>query len=154
MTDPALTGALTRVAELMADARGSWWVIGSAAVALHGAPVTVTRDVDVLADPGDMAMLAAKTGTAAMSGVADERFRSAQMLTLDGPLAIELFADFDVRGGNGTWRRLGPVTRVMVDHDGMMLPVPEKTELIDILTRFARPKDLARAALLRAGPRR
>jgi hypothetical protein len=43
----ALGETLARVADALAGARHPWWIIGSAAVALHGADVTV-GDVDVL----------------------------------------------------------------------------------------------------------
>jgi hypothetical protein len=62
-----------------------WWLIGSAAMAAHGAPVPV-RDIDVLLGLTDAAALLTARGLAA-AGVPDGRFRS------------ELFASWDAAGG-------------------------------------------------------
>ena len=45
---PPLRAALIEVAAIMAPARHDWWVIASAALALHGADPGPVRDIDVL----------------------------------------------------------------------------------------------------------
>ena len=124
-------------------------MIGSAAVALHGAAVAVDHDVDVLIDARDMPSLAARTGMRPEPGVANDRFHSEHVLQLnDLPLPLDLFADLRVRTG-GKWRRLRPRIRLPVSAGDTTVFVPAVAELIDILTLLNREKDLARATLLR-----
>lgn len=54
---------------------------------------------------------------------------------------------FEVRGPEG-WCAVQPVTRQPIDWEGIALFVPARAELVALLRRFGRAKDLARAALL------
>jgi len=61
--DPALTAPLAAVAAAASEAAGHWWVIGSAAAALHGAEAGLVGDVDLLfAEPGDARRMLAGWG--------------------------------------------------------------------------------------------
>ncbi|TCP37340.1 hypothetical protein [Sphingomonas sp. BK235] len=142
-----LAATLDVVAEALRDARAPWWVIGSAAAWLHGAATTVD-DVDVLLGGDDArAMIAGWTGRVTL-GAAGERFRSSPIARLSGAaLPIEVMTGLHVRVADG-WRAVAPATRTPVGR----VYVPERGELIAILTLFGRQKDRHRVELLRAGP--
>ena len=125
-----------------------WWLIGSAAMAAHGAPVPV-RDIDVLLGLTDAAALLTARGLAA-AGVPDGRFRSELFASWDAaPFTVELFAGFHVRDGDG-WRRLVPETREARNIGNVEVFVPAIAELIAWGRLFDRPKDREREPLLRA----
>ncbi|MDR6789589.1 hypothetical protein J2Y58_002962 [Sphingomonas sp. BE138] len=138
-----LRAALSQVAAALRGAEDPWWVIGSAAVRLHGAD-TAVADVDVLVSARDAArMLAAWPGTVTI-GAASARFRSHPFARAEGgAMPVEVMAELEVRA-DGAWRPVRPVSRVPIG--GVF--VPERAELAAILLSFGRPKDLARAALL------
>lgn len=137
-----LTTTLSQVAAALRAAHDPWWVIGSAAVWLHGVGTAVS-DVDVLTSASDArAMLAAWPD--AVIGAAGERFRSQPYARLPGRgLPIEIMAGLEVRVGH-IWRAVRPMTRTA--RGGVF--VPERAELVAILRLFGRDKDLRRAALL------
>jgi hypothetical protein len=138
---------LVAVAEALNEAREDWWLIGGAAVALHGLAIDVA-DVDVLVSPRDMHGLIAKLGVVAEQGVPVDKVRSdiwARWTAL--PLVVDLMAGLHVRHGE-TWTRVAPETRQAVTVDGHALYVPSRAELVDILRLFGRPKDLERARRL------
>ena len=58
--------------------------------------------------------------------------------------AVDLMTGLEVWVGE-RWTRVTPGTRQAVDVDGRTLYVPARSELIDILRLFGRPKDLERA---------
>lgn len=138
-----LATALHHVALAAAGARDPWWIIGSAAVALHGARTEVA-DVDLLMSERDAAKLLAAQGVPVRPGTPDGRFRSCVFgrLTLGG-MAVEVMAGLAVFDGVD-WQGIAPRTRVAMRD----VFVPERTELIAILRCFGREKDHARAALL------
>lgn len=150
---PELDESLRAVARAMAPARHDWWIITSAACALHGVDPGVIRDVDVLLDRRDVPQVLGALGVPFAPGEADGRFRSEIFAVWPAPaLAVEFFAGFHLFEA-GEWREIRPVTRIAVDLVGTTLFVPEQHELREILLRFGRPKDLARAALLSASGR-
>ncbi|MGK6323952.1 hypothetical protein ACMGDM_12835 [Sphingomonas sp. DT-51] len=143
----ALAAALREVAVALRDARDPWWVIGSAAVRLHGV-VTPVADVDVLLSGRDALAAIERWHGAVGFGSPSPRFRSAPFARLSGTaMPIELMAGLEVSDGSA-WRAVRPATRQSL---GAVF-VPDRAELIDILTRFDRQKDRARAALLAAVP--
>ena len=143
-----LRQTLIMVAELGALATDPWWIISSAAVALHGAPVNDVRDVDLLMSGRDARRSLIHAGAEPMTGRGTNRFRSAVFgIWADPPLAVEIFGDFDVAGPGG-WSRVTPQTREPVAVGRHLLFVPSATELKAMLIDFGRPKDLARARLL------
>lgn len=144
---PALQATLAAVAAMAAAAEHPWWLIGSAAVALHGADVAVA-DVDLLTSAGDARRILATAGVTAAPGDRTERFHSQVFGRIRGlPLELEIMADFSVCTG-GTWRPVVPATREAVMAGDATLYVPGKAELQSLLRLIGRPKDLLWAALL------
>lgn len=137
--------ALALVAEAMADAEDDWWLVGGAAVALHGLDIAIA-DIDLLMSRRDIVRAIARLGIAPVEGVAIDRIRSEIWARWTAPpLAVDLMTGLQVRTGEG-WIRVAPATRHAIDVDGRTLFVPARFELIDILQLFGRPKDLERAA--------
>jgi len=140
--------ALAEVAALTAGARDRWWVIGSAAAALHGAAAGPIRDIDLLMSARDSASLLRAACVEPKPGVADERFRSAVFGTVPlGPLPLEVMGALHLRGAAG-WSPLRLRTRERVRIGGAELFVPAAAELSRLFRRFGRDKDLARASAL------
>jgi hypothetical protein len=147
--DPALARVLGALAAELGACREPWWLIGSAAMAVHGAPVEV-RDVDLLLGRPDAEAFLARRGMAAKAGVPSELFSSALFAAWPSPpFTVELFAGFRVREGKG-WRRLAPETREMLEIGDASICVPGIAELIAWGRLFGRSKDAAREPLLRA----
>jgi hypothetical protein len=151
MTLPeGLERSLIMAADLCASATEPWWIIASAAVALHRAPVDDVRDVDLLMSGRDAKAALSQVGVKPKARHATELFRSAVFGTWNGPpLPVEIFGDFDFAGSGG-WTRVAPMTRVAVAVGDRTLFVPSAAELKQMLIGFGRPKDLARARLLPA----
>ena len=127
----------------MTVATQPWWVIGSAAVALHGAATSVA-DIDLLLDIDDAAAVFEAMGVPALPGRPDGRFRSDVFGRCTAtPLAIELMAGLHLRRNDG-WVPVALETRVA--RHGVF--VPARAELAALLRRFGRDKDLGRAAAL------
>jgi hypothetical protein len=146
---PDLAKALAAVAAVMAAARDDWWIIGSAAVALHGGTPITVADIDVLTSRDEALRLAGLWGATPDPPGDHSLFRSA--VHFEHELAgatVDVMAELDVRGPAG-WALLQPKTRVAVAVGDATLYVPGRDELIEILHMFGRPKDLERAALLR-----
>jgi hypothetical protein len=143
-----LEQSLARVAELGLAAADPWWVISSAAVALHGAPADDVRDVDLLMSGRDAKEALIRVGVEPHSGRATRLFRSAIFGTWHGPpLPVEIFGDFQFAGPDG-WSRVAPRSREAIAIGNHILFVPSAAELRQLLIGFGRPKDLARARLL------
>jgi hypothetical protein len=143
-----LESTLLALQPALAAARHPWWVLGSAAVMLHGGKPDVIRDVDVLFDPRDREPLLARLGLTPQIEPPDEKFRSDVFVRWNGgALPVELFAGFQLCE-EGVWRDYVPQSRFAVRLGAVQTYVPERAELIALLHRFGRPKDLARAALL------
>ena len=146
--DPSLIKTLAAVADAMSPALRPWWVIGSAAVALHGADAGKVGDVDILVDPSDADALFRRLGVAALDLLPHPLFRSERFARWAvHPLPVEMMAGFAI-ATTGGWQRLEPATRHGIAVDGRIIHVPAREELIAILGRIGRPKDVARAAAL------
>ncbi|MEG3167451.1 hypothetical protein U1737_04495 [Sphingomonas sp. LB3N6] len=148
MLAPDLHKTLVMVAEAMRDARDQWWVISSAAVALHGVTPIEVGDVDVVMSVGDARRLMDELDITPIEDGVSSLFRS----TLFGrwetpPLVVEIMAGFHVATAAG-WTELLPRTRVPVLVEGSVVYVPEREELAGMLRLFGRPKDLERVRLL------
>ncbi|SFP36720.1 hypothetical protein SAMN04488241_101186 [Sphingomonas rubra] len=80
----------------MAAAREPWWVIGSAAVVLHGG-TTAVGDVDILLSVADAGLIAAALGIVVGPGGEHPLFRSTLFFVWNGtPLTVEFMAGFAV----------------------------------------------------------
>lgn len=146
--DEALCETLAQVARAMAPARHEWWVVASAAVALHGADAGTVRDVDVLFDRRDRETILPPLGLEPQAGLPDGQFRSDIFVSWPGAcMPVELFAGFHLHEA-GRWCELRPATRLGVALGDARVFIPERAELKSMLMRFGRPKDMERAALL------
>jgi hypothetical protein len=147
--NPALAAALEALAGELALCAEPWWVVGSAAIALHGARRVEVRDIDLLVSRADAGVLLARRGAVAQPGVPDERFRSDIFACWDqSGIQVDLFAGFCVRS-SGKWQELVPQTRQPVLLKASCLFVPSIAELIAWARLFGRDKDKAREAVLR-----
>jgi hypothetical protein len=136
------------VADAIVGAADDWWIIGSAAVALHGASVPDPRDVDLLMSAHDAELFLGRVGGRPRIGKPSEQFRSMVFGTWHGPpLPVEVMGDFSLATATG-WRPILPSTREGKAVDGRELFVPSVAELKELLRSFGRPKDLERARLL------
>ena len=147
---PDLCETLCAIGKVLSDASDPWWVIASAAAALHGArPITV-RDVDVLLSENDARRVLPSLGLAVEPGPDHPRFRSAVFAAWSAhSLPVEFMAGFCRKDGNA-WVRVQPVTRVPIAVVNGVIHVPQRQELEAMFVSFGRPKDHERAALLRA----
>ena len=128
----------------MAEARDPWWLIGSAAMALHGAPVTVA-DIDLLTSVDDARRL---FGDRLAPGAPSTLFRSDLFGRWRiGAFEVEVMAGLALRGEVG-WQPVELAGRERVVLDGQPLFTPGVAGLITLCRRFGRPKDEARAKLL------
>jgi hypothetical protein len=147
---PSLSASLYAIGPIMDQAHDLWWIIASAAVALHGADPGHVADVDVLLSVADAGRILPTIGIELRQGSAHAAFRSSIFGTWTGTaLPVEFMADFDHRSGEA-WLPVRPVTRQPIRVDGVIVFVPEKAELQSMLTAFGRPKDMERARSLAA----
>jgi hypothetical protein len=145
---PALAETLALVAQAAADATDDWWIIGSAAVALHGRSVPQVKDVDLLMSAPDAAAFLRRAGVPLRAGQADARFRSLVFgLWSAPPIPVEVMGGFSVVADGG-WREVALATRDPVTVAGVSVYVPSADELVRLLHTFGRAKDLERARLL------
>lgn len=147
LPDP-LSESLALVADAMRTARDPWWIIASAAMALHGAHPIHVADVDLLVSERDAAALIAALGLQPAPPGGTAQFRSALFARwLAPPLPVEIMAGFQVHTPDG-WRRVQPATRLARPLGERVLFVPSAAELIEHCRLFGRPKDEQRAALM------
>ena len=147
MRDPVFQ-TLQAALAAMSPARHDWWIVASAACRMHGIDPGAVRDVDVLLNERDLAAVLTPLGLAPQQGQSDGLFRSRCFVSWDGgPLTVEFFAGFELCEA-GQWSEVRLQTREWRSLGGLGLPVPERLELANLLRRFGRPKDLARADLL------
>lgn len=145
---PALAETLALVAEAASGAADDWWIIGSAAVVLHGRAVPHVKDVDLLMSAADAAAFLKRTGGPVRAGQADDRFRSLVFgLWTAPPIPIEVMGGFSV-ASDGGWREVTLTTREPVSIAGATVYVPSAEELVRLLHAFGRTKDLERARLM------
>lgn len=136
------------VAGLAAEAEDSWWIIGSAAIALHGFSVSPIRDVDLLMSARDAEMFLKRIGGQQRGGKPSTKFQSDVFGTwIDPPLPVEVMGGFRLATSAG-WQPVWPQTRERKTVGEQALFVPSVAELKAMLLSFGRPKDLERARLL------
>lgn len=149
MTLPApLIETLGSVAAIMAETRDPWWIIASAAAALHGAKPITVADVDVLLSVEDIGRIPPMLGIEPYRGSPNPLFRSQVLARWPAPpLPVDLMAGFEHRVGDA-WHPVWPTTRQAITIGTATVYVPERNELRRIIEGFGRPKDLERARLL------
>lgn len=137
----------------MVEAGDPWWIITSAAVALHGADLGHVADVDVLLSIADAQRILPMIGIHLRQGSTHAAFRSKIFGTWTGttPLPVEFMAEFSLWSGEA-WLPVQPLTRQPIELDDVVVFVPDRAELQAILAAFGRPKDIERARSLAAVP--
>ena len=143
----ALAETFAMVAEAASGASSPWWIIGSAAVVLHGCCVPHVRDVDLLMSAADAEQLLRRVGGRLRPTDTDPRFRSRVFGNWDAPVPVEVFGGFALATPQG-WRDVFLSTRKPVTIAGRKLFVPSADELVPLLHSFGRAKDLERARIL------
>ena len=144
-----LTAAFARIAERLSGIQHDWWVIGSAALVLHGIPGIKVADIDILVPDVSRvqaildALGAVPEEKAEHSLFVSERFARLQLGSLD----VEVMAGLSVKTPAGL-EPVAPSSRVAIDIGSGVIFVPELAELADILRRFGREKDLKRLEIL------
>ena len=147
----ALARTLAMTGELAAGAADPWWIIGSAAVVLHGGAVAQVKDVDLLMSARDAEQFLRRAGAEPKRGAASDRFRSDVFGTWTGPLIpVEVMGGFRF-AVDGAWRDVELATREPLSIGGTRVFVPSRDELVRMLRAFGRPKDLERARILERG---
>ena len=149
---PSLSPALAETLEVVVTATGAardpWWIIGSAAMALHGAERVDPADVDLMMSPEDARRLLRDRGMADDSRDKHESFRSHVFGRLtDEALPIDVMGGFHFRRG-GEWVGLCPESREAIALPFGAIFAPSLTELIEITRGFGRPKDLLRVQIM------
>ena len=145
---PPLLDTLALVADAAAGARHEWWIIGSAAVALHGGDVGCPKDVDLLMSAPDADGLLRRVGAEVRRGTGEGRFRSEVFGIWTKPsVPVEAFGGFWLLT-EGVWRTVQLGTREAICIGDRQVFVPERKELVQLLRSFGRRKDLERAQLL------
>lgn len=145
---PIVLDALSTVGRVMRDTRRPWWIVGSGAVALLGADPGEVHDIDVLVDGVDADLLFTRLGLTPLTLAPDPLFRSEQFAKWHaGLLPVEFMVGFAVRS-DAAWWPVVPRSREMICVEGEDLFVPERAELVALLRRMGRPKDLIRAMIL------
>ena len=139
---------MASLADAMAIAQDDWWIIGSAAVSLHGANPGPMSDIDVLLSIRDLDALYERlplydTRDSRKGQFLSERFGVWRELAMP----VEFMAGFK-QEIDGFWTEVTLSTRQQIQIAGRNLFVPERAELISLLQQFGRPKDLRRAAAL------
>jgi hypothetical protein len=144
-----LAETLARIGQAAAVAADPWWIIGSAAVVLHGGAVPHVKDVDLMMSAGDAEALVRRVGGELRKTDANDRFRSLIFgIWNQLPIPVEVFGGFSV-AVDGEWREVSLSTREPVTVAGTSVYVPSAEELVRVLHSFGRGKDLQRARLLR-----
>lgn len=146
--DPQVLATLERIARALAQANDPWWIIGSVAVAMHGGDPGEIADVDVILSQHDLDALYQRLPLKDEREGGKAQFLSERFGRWDEPpLGVEFMAGFTMLE-DGEWRPVVPQTRQAIALGGHTSFFPEREEMIALLHRFGRDKDLARAASL------
>ena len=148
----ALETSLRLVAEHTQNIEGSWWIIGSTAALLSGFTDFDPDDVDLFGSTETMSAFVRSFGVEPASGALHFQFRSMpyQRISLPDTTPIEIMGNLEVVTA-GRWHHLSVTTRVEVTGFGTPLWIPSVREQIAIFELFGRPKDLAKAKILKRG---
>ena len=150
---PALSETLAMIAKAAAGSADQWWIIGSAAVVLHGRTVAHVKDVDLLMSATDASAFLERVQAPPSRPEPSDRFRSTVFGTwMEPPIPVEVMGGFSVAAPDG-WQDVSLKTREAVTVGDARVYVPSLDELVGLLRLFGRPKDLERARLLLGQPR-
>jgi len=145
----ALSKTLTMIAGAAAHANDRWWIIGSAALVVHGRSLPEVKDVDLLMSAYDAEDLLKRVGEVPRRGDPSDRFRSLVFGTWrEPPIPVEIMGGFSLATRHG-WQEVAPATREEVTVARARVFVPSADELVTLLRSFGRQKDLDRAKILR-----
>lgn len=140
--------SLEDVANALGDTQDPWWIIGSAAVALHGGEPGTIADIDVITSLRDLEQLYEHLPLTNSPDPAKGMFVSERFGRWSEPmLDVEFMTGLKVRV-DGVWHAVQPTTRQAFRVGGATVYAPEREELIAMLRLFGRQKDLRRAATL------
>jgi hypothetical protein len=149
MMTAALAETLAMVAQAARDAADEWWIIGSAAVVLHGGELAHVKDVDLMMSARDAEAFLRRTRSEHGGAEASDRFASDVFGVWKEPsIPVEVFGGFRL-AVDGQWRHVSFSTREPLTVAGARVYVPSSQELVGLLRSFGRSKDLERARLLR-----
>lgn len=141
---------LKNVSRFLVATEDPWWIVGSAGIALCGFDPETIRDIDVVISLEDARRLMSRHKLSNAADGGNHLFRSKVILRPDlGLVPVEIMSHYDINNA-GTWTRLTPRTREIVELDGTTLFVPELDEQIEILNQLGRKKDLQRVAMIRS----
>ena len=148
---PELIKALHLVAKHGAEIQGDWWIIGSTAALLAGVDSFNPDDVDLFGKSEVMTAFLRPFGHEPVSTPNPHQLKSNpyQRITVPNATPIEVMGGLEVFS-EGHWRNLVVKTRLKVNGFGAPLWVPSMLEQVTIFEMFGRPKDLAKAAILRS----
>ena len=136
--------------DLMGASKDPWWIITSAATALHTLDWSDVRDIDVMVSRRDARMLLASAPFMDRTDGGTEKFRSSLYATLDLPgLPIDIFADFEICR-HGHWSRVLPATRLSLEIEAGLVYTASIREQLAITKALDRAKDASRIAKLQA----
>jgi hypothetical protein len=138
------------VAEAAVESADRWWIIGSAAVILHGHHLPNLKDVDLLMSQPDAEAFLGLVGVVPGPGEPSDRFASAVFGTWKKPpIPVEIMGGFSLATDRG-WQEISLATREEITVGNTRVFVPSSEELVNLLRLFGRPKDLERAEILRS----
>ena len=144
----ALVETLSMLAQAVQDAEDDWWLIGSAAVVLHGGQIPHVKDVDLMMSARDAEASLRRVGGQGGGAEPSERFQSDIFGVWSAPpIPIEIFGGFRLAAA-GEWQEVTFATREPVAVGNACVFVPSAAELVRLLHSFGRAKDLERAARL------
>jgi len=147
MTSAELNALLARLWPDLEALGEPWAVIGSAAMILAGVDWPDCADLDIVTT---------EVGAVRLEGLWAPWRRPGEPPPPNGPFrsrfarfafpegAVETMGDLEIREA-GRWRRLEIRDPVTFAAAGALWPAPGLTEQAEILRRFGRPKDLAKA---------
>ncbi|MFD1786568.1 hypothetical protein ACFSC3_03180 [Sphingomonas floccifaciens] len=141
---------LAMIAQGARAAEDDWWIIGSAAVALHGAFVTPLKDVDVMMSYRDAERFLTDVNGDRIVPEPSALFQSDIFgVWTAPPIPVEIFGGFRLACNEG-WQSIGFTTRLAMAVDGGQIYIPGIDDLRGLLRSFGRPKDLERLRLIEA----
>ena len=145
-----LQKALSLVAARGAQIAGDWWIIGSTAALLSGFNAFEPDDVDLFGHCDVMTAFVRALGHEPVASPNHHQFKSTpyHRIKFPGATPIEVMGGLEVLCA-GQWQSLSIKSRVEISGFGAQLWVPSIEEQIAIFHLFGRPKDLAKAAILR-----